>query len=466
MARVVIGLSGGVDSSVAAYLLKAQGHEVIGLFMINWHDTTGTLEGDCPWRDDRVFAELVAKKLDIALHVVDLSGDYRTRVVEYMFAEYEKGRTPNPDVLCNREIKFDVFLHEALKLGAEFVATGHYCRKTEETLPDGQVVHKLLAGADPNKDQSYFLCQLSQEQLRYALFPVGELLKPEVRQIAAEQSLATAKRKDSQGICFVGKVDLPTFLQQKLASKKGNIHEILPAWSKYMLREANGGTSAPDDMTGAVRTTADALSSAGAQAAAATEAFEAGGVCGGTPAHHGTSGVPSSGISGTGISDTDVSPNELSSEQLAALAAPWRYTVRDGKKIGEHGGAHFYTIGQRKGLGIGGRKESLFILATDTEQNVIYVGEGDSHPGLWRRALYIKPDEVHWVNPARTLSAGQSGRFSVRIRYRQPLQGAELVVRNEGAYIVFDEPQRGIAPGQFAAWYDGDELVGSGVIAE
>lgn len=231
MARVVIGLSGGVDSSVAAYLLKQQGHDVVGLFMINWHDTTGTLEGDCPWHDDRVFAELVAKKLDIPLHVVDLSADYRTRVVDYMFSEYEKGRTPNPDVLCNREIKFDVFLREALRLGADFVATGHYCRKAEETLPDGRTIYKLLAGTDPNKDQSYFLCQLSQEQLRYALFPVGALLKPEVRRIAAEQGLATAKRKDSQGICFVGKIDLPAFLQQKLASKRGNVHEILPTLS-------------------------------------------------------------------------------------------------------------------------------------------------------------------------------------------------------------------------------------------
>lgn len=400
MAHVVIGLSGGVDSSTAAYLLKQQGHTVTGLFMVNWHDTTGTLEGDCPWHDDRVFAELVAKKLNIALHVVDLSADYRTRVVDYMFSEYERGRTPNPDVLCNREIKFDVFLKEALKLGADYVATGHYCRKSEQTLPDGRTVYQLLAGADPNKDQSYFLCQLSQEQLKYALFPVGDLLKPDVRRIAEEQGLATAKRKDSQGICFVGKVDLPVFLQQKLASKPGNIHEILPSWPKF---ERN---------------------------------------------------IP------------DSTGEHPSTEQLTALSVPWHYTVRDGKKIGEHTGAHFYTVGQRKGLGIGGRKESLFILGTDTEQNVIYVGEGDAHPGLWRPALHIAPAEIHWVNPARTLTPGMNGRFSVRIRYRQPLQQATLFVRNEGAYILFDQPQRGITPGQFAAWYDGEELVGSGVISE
>ena len=424
MARVVIGLSGGVDSSVAAYLLKQQGHEVTGLFMINWHDTTGTLEGDCPWHDDRVFAELVAKKLDIALHVVDLSADYRTRVVDYMFSEYGKGRTPNPDVLCNREIKFDVFLREALKLGADFVATGHYCRKAEERLPDGRTVYKLLAGADPNKDQSYFLCQLSQEQLRYAMFPVGELLKPEVRRIAAEQGLATARRKDSQGICFVGKVDLPVFLQQKLASKKGNIHEILPSWPKYRS-----------------------------------------GLPAGQPAQNGTPS-PAQAAGDTAPAGQPVPEAEPADGQLAALAAPWRYTVRDGKKIGEHNGAHFYTIGQRKGLGIGGRRESLFILATDTAQNVVYVGEGDAHPGLWRPALHIAPGEIHWVNPARALSPGQSARFSVRIRYRQPLQGARLFVRDEGTYLVFDTPQRGITPGQFAAWYDGDELIGSGVIAE
>ena len=388
--RVVIGLSGGVDSSVAAYLLKQQGYDVVGLFMINWHDTTGTLEGDCAWHDDRVFAELVAKRLDIPLHVVDLSEEYRRRVVEYMFTEYERGRTPNPDVLCNREIKFDVFLKEAQKLGADFVATGHYCQKSEEVTADGTTIYKLLAGADKNKDQSYFLCQLSQEQLRYAMFPIGHIEKPEVRRIAEEQHLATAKRKDSQGICFVGKVDLPVFLQQKLRAATGNIHEIKPEWPKYN--------------------------------------------------------------------------REVADDDLAALSEPWHYTVRDGKKIGQHKGAHFYTIGQRKGLGIGGRKESLFIISTDVEQNVIYVGEGDSHPGLHRRALQIKPDEIHWVNPSRKLEVGESARFAVRIRYRQPLQQATLFIREEGAYILFDEPQRGIAAGQFAAWYDGEELVGSGVI--
>lgn len=393
MARVVIGLSGGVDSSVAAYLLKQQGHEVVGLFMINWHDTTGTLEGDCPWHDDRLFAELVARRLDIPFHTVDLSQEYRRRVVDYMFSEYERGRTPNPDVLCNREIKFDVFLKEALKLGADFVATGHYCRKAETTAPDGRTTYRLLAGSDPNKDQSYFLCQLSQEQLSRALFPVGHLLKPEVRRIAEEQQLATAKRKDSQGICFVGKVDLPLFLQQKLAARTGNVHEIRADWPKY--------AAAPTD-----------------------------------------------------------------GEDPAALARPYRYTVRDGKKIGTHNGAHFYTIGQRKGLGIGGRKESLFVLATDVEQNVIYVGEGDSHPGLYRRALRIAPEDLHWIAPSQRLAPGESRRFSVRIRYRQPLQGAELLLRDEGAYLIFDEPQRGVTPGQFAAWYDGEELVGSGVIAE
>ncbi len=389
MARVVVGLSGGVDSSVAAYLLKQQGHEVIGLFMRNWHDTTGTLEGDCPWYDDQVFAELVAKRLDIPFRFVDLSEEYKKRVVDYMFSEYEQGRTPNPDVLCNREIKFDVFLKEALKMGADYVATGHYCRKAEEVV-DGRTVYRLLAGADKNKDQSYFLCQLTQEQLRYALFPIGDMLKPEVREVAQEQKLATAKRKDSQGICFVGKVDLPVFLQQQIAAKQGNVHEILPTWRGY--------------------------------------------------------------------------GREIADDDLKALAEPFRYTVRDGKKIGTHNGAHFYTIGQRKGLGIGGRKESLFIISTDVKENVIYVGEGDSHPGLYRRALCIQPDEVHWVDDSDRMQVGERRRYQVRIRYRQPLQQAELICREEGLYILFDEPQRGIAAGQFAAWYDGEVLSGSGVI--
>ena len=390
--RVVIGLSGGVDSSVAAYLLKQQGHEVIGLFMRNWHDTTGTLEGDCPWYDDQVFAELVAKRLDIEFHYVDLSEEYRKRVVDYMFAEYEAGRTPNPDVLCNREIKFDVFLKEALKLGAERVATGHYCRREEWCDTEGNIHYRLLAGADGNKDQSYFLCQLTQEQLKYAMFPIGDITKPEVRRIAEEQRLATAKRKDSQGICFVGKVDLPVFLQQQLKAKEGNIHEILPH-SPRLVRNCQ-------------------------------------------------------------------------EDDYKALSEPYRLTVRDGKKIGTHQGAHFYTIGQRKGLGIGGRKESLFVIGTDVEQNAVFVGEGDNHPGLYRKVLHIHPEEIHWVDNIDAMTEGERRRYNVRIRYRQPLQQAELVMDSEGLYIIFDEPQRGITAGQFAAWYDGDNLAGSGVIAK
>lgn len=409
MARVVIGLSGGVDSSVAAWLLKEQGHEVVGLFMINWHDTTGTLEGDCPWHDDRVFAELVARKLDIALHVVDLSEDYRARVVDYMFAEYERGRTPNPDVLCNREIKFDAFLQAALKLGADYVATGHYCRR-EVTETDEGPVYRLLAGSDPNKDQSYFLCQLTQEQLSRALFPIGHLLKPEVRRIAAEQHLATAQRKDSQGICFVGKVDLPVFLQQQLKAREGAIVEIPASWPGYALR---GRIAAPGERS---------------------TAWE----------------IPADG--------------PFSQEQLDALAEPYRYTPEAGRQAGTHRGAHFFTIGQRKGLGVGGYAEPLFVIASDVEHNVLYVGMGQEHPGLYRRALRILPEEMHWIRPDRALQPGGSARFSMRIRYRQPLQGGVLHVTEQGGYIVFDRPQRGVTAGQFAAWYDGDELVGSGVI--
>lgn len=374
--RVVVGISGGVDSSVAAYLLKKEGHDVVGLFMRNWHDTTGTLSGDCPWEDDRLFAELTAKKLGIEFHEVDLSDEYRARVVDYMFAEYERGRTPNPDVLCNREIKFDAFLLKALELGADKVATGHYCRVEEH---EGH--YKLLAGVDGNKDQSYFLCQLNQAQLSKALFPIGHLEKSEVREIALTQGLATATRKDSQGICFVGKVDLPVFLQQKLQAKQGDIVEIMADAPIYSQKK---------------------------------DIFE-----------------------------------------------PYIYNPSMGRKVGEHNGAHFYTIGQRKGLGVGGRVEPLFVIAVDVVLNVVYVGQGDNHPGLYRSGLFIRRDELHFIDP---LSKDASGEYDVRIRYRQPLQKAHLDLQNDGGFITFATPQRGITSGQFAAWYKGDDLIGSGVI--
>ncbi|MGB5989057.1 MAG: tRNA 2-thiouridine(34) synthase MnmA [Marinifilaceae bacterium] len=391
MAKVVIGLSGGVDSSVAAYLLKEQGHEVIGLFMQNWHDADVTLQGDCAYEEDNIMAELVAKKLEIPFHYVDLSETYRTRVVDYMFSEYEKGRTPNPDVLCNREIKFDAFLEEAIKLGAEFVATGHYCQKEIEVI-DGKPVYKLIAGADNNKDQTYFLCQLSQKQLEKAMFPIGHLQKPDVRIIAAEQELATAKRKDSQGICFVGKVDLPTFLQQKLVAKEGNIIKIDPSFRKYKR----------------IHTTDD----------------------------------------------------------IHILSKAFKYHPLDGDMIGKHRGAHFFTIGQRKGLDVGGTKEPLFIIATDVIRNVIYVGEGKEHAGLLRPALFITDEELHWIRPDLAIKNGERLEADVRIRYRQPLQKATLIKEEEGLYIHFYELQRGITAGQFAAWYVNDELIGSGVIFE
>lgn len=387
--KICIGLSGGVDSSVAALLLKRQGCDVFALFMQNWHDTTGTLHGECEWEEDRAVAEMVARKIDIPFHFVDLSDVYRQRVVDYMFSEYAKGRTPNPDVLCNREIKFDAFWQAARSLGADFVATGHYCRKESFTAPDGRTIYRILAGSDPNKDQSYFLCQLSQEQLSTALFPIGDLIKPEVRRIAREADLPSAGKKDSQGICFVGKVDLPVFLQQKIKSREGDIVEIF--------RDFYEGRPAP----------------------------------------------------GT----------------LEEMAEPIHYRREDGKVIGRHMGAQYYTIGQRKGLGIGGHAESSFVIANDIDSNIIFVGEGADHPGLYRKALRIRPEEVHWIRPDLALAPGDERRYSVRIRYRQPLQGAVLHSRPDGLYIEFDEPQRGVTPGQFAVWYASDgEMTGSGVI--
>lgn len=390
MERVVVGLSGGVDSSVAAYLLKEQGYEVVGMFMRNWHDTTGVLKGNCPFDDDRDFAEMVARKLRIPFEFVDLSNEYRQRVVDYMFNEYSKGRTPNPDVLCNREIKFDAFVKAAFELGADYVATGHYCRKQEIEV-NGQTYYRLLAGTDSNKDQSYFLCQLSQQQLSRALFPIGHLLKPEVRKIASELGLATAERKDSQGICFVGKVDLPVFLQQKIKAVEGDIVEIPRAFYS---------------------------------------------------------------------SQPVISPDDLE-----ALCKPTFYSKADGNLVGQHHGAQFFTIGQRKGLNVGGKSEPLFVIATDVLQNVVYTGMGDDHPGLYRKGLFVSQNDVHYIRPDQKLRPGQTARLMVRIRYRQPLQKATLLSRDNGIYIIFDNPQRGVTAGQFAAWYDNEELIGSGVIA-
>jgi tRNA-specific 2-thiouridylase len=403
--RVIVGLSGGVDSSVAAYLLQQQGYEVIGLFMKNWHDDSVTLSDECPWLEDSNDAMLVAEKLGIPFQTVDLSKQYKERIVDYMFAEYQRGRTPNPDVLCNREIKFDVFLDIALSLGADYVATGHYCQKetltstgsasllakninlAESTEHIEVPTYQLLAGADANKDQSYFLCQLSQAQLAKTLFPIGGLQKKEVRNIAAEQGLVTAEKRDSQGLCFVGKVSLPDFLQQKLTTKKGDIIQVPASHPMYAQTPEN------------------------------------------TP---------------------------------AGLARKFAYTAADGKIVGTHNGAHFFTVGQRKGLAVGGTKEPLFVLATDVQKNYIYVGEGKDHPGLYRTALWIDQADVHWIRP--DLQTGQPLTVQARIRYRQPLASATLHPTAAGMYLVFDAPQSAIAAGQFAAWYLDNELIGSGVI--
>ena len=458
--KICIGLSGGVDSSVAALLLKQQGYDVVAMFMQNWHDADATLHGDCEWEEDRFVAELVARKIGIPFYFTDLSKEYRQRVVDYMFAEYAHGRTPNPDVLCNREIKFDAFLKKARSIGADLVATGHYCRKEVIEGPDGTKIYRIFEGADPNKDQSYFLSQLSQEQLSRALFPIGDLTKAEVRRIAAEAELPSADKKDSQGICFVGKVDLPTFLKQKLKSVEGPVVEIFDAFFEAAplytrQREVLQGLSdAPVQMTAPFAPEVKVLTSDGLP-------------LGPSPWRPGA-------------------VESLDEDTLAVLSTPVRYdirfeteTYRSGKKhirktrykenpygkiVGTHEGAQFYTIGQRKGLGIGGHKDSIFVIASDTERNILYVGEGHAHKGLSRRCLRITPDEIHWIRPDLAMASGDIRRYRIRIRYRQPLQGATLLMRESGLYILFDAPQRGITPGQFAVWYDGEEMLGSGVI--
>jgi tRNA-uridine 2-sulfurtransferase len=393
--RVIVGLSGGVDSSVAAYLLKEQGYEVIGLFMKNWHDDSVTISDECPWLEDSNDAMLVADKLGIPFQTVDLSVQYKERIVDYMFNEYEKGRTPNPDVLCNREIKFDVFMDIAIELGADYVATGHYCRKgTIEK--EGQQIHQLLAGVDTNKDQSYFLCQLSQAQLAKALFPIGELTKPEVRDIAKAQDLITAEKKDSQGLCFIGKVRLPEFLQQQLKPKEGVIVEVDASLAYY-------SKALPEFQT--------------------------------------------------------------KESELEALAQKPEYTLADGKVVGKHQGAHYFTKGQRKGLAVGGTKAPLFVIETDVEDNVIYTGQGKDHPGLLRNVLFVTNEELHWIREDLSLKEGETMEVKARIRYRQPLEAATLHKVASGLYVEFKNKQSAITEGQFVAWYLDDELVGSGVIS-
>lgn len=395
MKRVVIGLSGGVDSSVAAFLLKEQGYEVIGLFMKNWHDDSVTISNECPWLDDSNDAMLVANKLDIPFQTVDLSEQYKERIVDYMFKEYENGRTPNPDVLCNREIKFDVFMEIALSLGADYIATGHYCRKGKlET--EGKTMYQLLAGIDTNKDQSYFLCQLSQEQLSKSLFPIGELTKPEVRAIATKLDLVTAEKKDSQGLCFIGKVKLPDFLQQQLKPKEGSIIEV------------------PEDAS---------------------------------------------------LYKDDKIKFDSKEDELKYLSRKIKYRMESGNAVGKHQGAHYFTKGQRKGLAVGGTPEPLFVIDTDVKSNIIYTGQGKNHPGLFKKALFITKDELHWVREDLALKIDATMEVETRIRHRQSLQKATLHRVAEGLYIEFETPQSAITEGQFAAWYINDELIGSGVIS-
>jgi tRNA-specific 2-thiouridylase len=394
--KVVVGLSGGVDSSVAAYLLQEQGYEVIALFMKNWHDESVTISDECPWLEDSNDAIIVADKLGIPFQTVDLSVEYKDRIVDYMFSEYQKGRTPNPDVLCNREIKFDVFMDIALSLGADYVATGHYCQKDTLVGSEGKTIHRLLGGADTNKDQSYFLCQLTQDQLSKVLFPIGALQKEKVREIAAQQDLITANKKDSQGLCFIGKVSLPDFLQQQLKAKTGNIFEIPEHHLAYQNQQTNFASQL---------------------------------------------------------------------DMLVYNSTKKTYNPSDGKLVGSHQGAHFFTKGQRKGLGVGGTPKPLFIIDTDVNENIVYTGQGKQHPGLLRRGLLVLGDEIHWVRKDLEIKEGEQLSVMARIRYRQPLEQATLYREANGLYVMFDSPQTAISEGQFVAWYKEEELLGSGVIS-
>ena len=366
--KVVVALSGGVDSSVAAFLLKNKGYELIGLFMKNWHDENVTISDECPWLDDSNDAMLVAEKLNIPFQTIDLSKEYKERIIDYMFEEYSKGNTPNPDILCNREIKFDVFMDIAISLGADYVATGHYSSIIEDKSNEN-TIYQLHAASDHLKDQSYFLCQLNQDQLKRIIFPLGNISKSEVRDIARKNNLITAEKKDSQGLCFVGKVSLPDFLQQKLKKK-----------------------------------------------------------------------------------------------DLEFLSSRISYKKNDGKLIGKHDGAHFFTIGQRKGLSIGGYKDPLFIISTNTSSNEIYVGEGKNHPGLLKKVLKIKFSEINWVNNTYNYLIIKDLTLKARIRHRQKLQEIKVEKVNDFLYVEFKEFQSAVTPGQFIAIYQKNQLIASGVI--
>ena len=393
MKKVIVGLSGGVDSSVSALLLKKQGYDVVGLFMKNWHDESVTISEDCPWLDDSNDAMLIAQKIGIPFQTVDLSKQYYSRIINYMFNEYERGRTPNPDVLCNREIKFDIFLEIAINLGADYIATGHYCQ-IEKIYNDDKEIYRLLAGRDKNKDQSYFLCQLNQEQLSKSIFPIGHMKKSEVRDLAKRNNLVTADKKDSQGLCFVGKVKLPDFLKQRLIPKKGYVIKI------------NDELKFPE---------------------------------------------------------IDIS-DKISEHELAILSDPFSFSSDDGEVIGEHNGAYYFTIGQRKGLNIGGFKDPLFVIETDVSKNLVYVGMGESHPALFRKALFVNSNDIHWVREDLEIYENESLKVQFRIRYRQPLQSGTIYNFKKGLYILFENPISSVTSGQFVSWYIKDELIGSGVI--
>ncbi|WP_185859966.1 tRNA 2-thiouridine(34) synthase MnmA [Blattabacterium cuenoti] len=391
--RVVVGLSGGVDSSVAALLLKKKGYEVIGLFMHNWDDFNETTQ--CTWKEDSIDALLVAKDLNIPFQVIEMKKEYEEYIINYMFDGYRSGQTPNPDILCNREIKFNVFLKQAIDLGANFIATGHYVNK-EQIIKNNKIIYRLLVGKDSNKDQSYFLCQLTQYQLEKSLFPLGSLTKNQVRKIAEINGLRNAHKKDSQGLCFVGKIQLSRFLQKKIFPKKGEIVMIDSNALMYHTKKKSFLSK---------------------------------------------------------------------EEELFFLSKRKKYQKSDGKVIGYHHGAQFFTKGQRKGISVGGQNKALFVIETDIKENIVYTGMGKNHPGLYKKSLFIHEKDIHWIREDLALLNGEKIEVFCRIRYRQPLQKALLYKIQNGMFIEFEVLQCAITEGQFAVWYLDEEVIGSGVIS-
>lgn len=397
--QVVLGLSGGVDSSVAAFMLQKK-YQVVSIFMkIDNHKIIGnklnSVTNICNSDQDYKDAILISNKLKIPFTVIDITKIYKKYIISYIYKEYSLGRTPNPDIICNKLIKFNILIKISISLGINKIATGHYAIVKKCYNKNNKKVYKLFSGVDPSKDQSYFLSQLNQHQLSKSIFPLGFYKKKHIRKIAHKIGLITYNKKDSQGLCFVGKISLTSFLHKKFATYKGKIIKIPN--NSYLYATTN--------------------------------------------IHN-------------------------KKKKLIFLSKAIEYKENDGYVIGSHNGAFAYTKGQRKGLKIGGLTTPLFVLDTDTINNIIYVGQGRNHPGLYRKVVFTKKHKINCIGCELIIDNDLMiiKKISCRIRYRQNLQKAIMYIYKEGIYTEFLKKQFSITEGQFITWYYRKQLIASAVI--